>query len=531
MVANGIDRRTFLKATGAGAAGLLLVPKTVARPSMLGGTGSVFRHGVASGDPLSNAVMIWTRVTRSGETSPGSGLGKPVEVKWQVATDPSFKHIVKRDDYVARAEKDHTVNIDARGLDPGKSYFYRFKALNEISPTGHMRTTHPAGVDPSNVRFGLASCANWEGGYFSAYRFLSEREDLDFVLHMGDYIYEYGAGTYGADGLADRVHRPDHEIVSLADYRIRHAQYKTDTDLQACHAAHSMVAAWDDHEVTNDTWREGAENHQEAEGKFIKRRNLAYRAYFEWMPLRRPQRQADPTRIYRRLHFGNLARLHMLDTRQYRDVQPSSQTDESRNDADRTITGPEQMKWLKRGLSKDAHQWDLIGNQLMITPWETGEEVPFNVDAWDGYTADRAELLGHIQSKEIDNVVFLTGDIHTSWANDVPIEDNTYPVTPSVAVEMVGPSITSDNADEITGSPYRTTSVLLETEVKADNPWVKYVELDSHGYSVVDVTKERLNVDWYFISNRTDPQATQGFAATWKAAAGDNAVSEGVGPV
>lgn len=524
-----LDRRAFLKSSGAGAA-LVVAGTTFGLKPSMAASGDVFRHGVASGDPLASAVVLWTRVTQSDDAGPGSGIGKNVDVEWQVAKDAKFKRIVKRGSTIALRSKDHTVKIDAKGLDHSQTYYYRFKALKDVSPTGRLRTPAATGTVPSNLRFGLASCANWEGGYFSAYRYLAEREDLEFVLHMGDYLYEYGPGVYGADGL-DRVHTPDHEIVSLADYRIRHAQYKTDVDLQACHAAHPIVAAWDDHEVTNDTWREGAENHQEEEGDFLQRRNAAYRAYFEWMPIRLPLPRKDPTRIYRRLRFGGLADLHMLDTRQYRDVQPSSQSDPSRDDPERTITGEEQMGWLKAGLAKKGAQWHLIGNQLMITPWETGEEVPFNVDAWDGYTADRTELLSHLTEAEIDNVVFLTGDIHTSWANDVPLDDNTYPVTPSVAVEMVGPSVTSDNLDDITGSPARSTSLLLEQGVKADNPWVKYVELDSHGYSVVDVNKERLNVDWYFISSRTDPEATQTFAASYKAVAGENAVSEGDGPV
>lgn len=527
MDLNQVDRRSFLKGAGAGA-GLLIVGGSIARRAAQAAPGEVFRHGIASGDPTAGSSLIWTRVTPGNDATPGSGLGPAVEVRWEIGKDRSFRRIAERGEVVTSRRRDHTVKVDVGGLEPSTTYYYRFKSLGEVSPTGRLRTA--PNREAANLRFGLASCANWEGGYFSAYRYLGEREDLDFVLHMGDYLYEYGTGVYGPGGI-DRKHDPEHEIVSLADYRIRHAQYKTDPDLQACHAMHPFISAWDDHEVTNDTWREGAENHQEEEGDFILRRNRAYRAYFEWMPIRRPAPQADPRRIYRRLRFGDLADLHMLDTRQYRDQQPANQADQARHDEERTITGSAQMEWLKAGLSREDSRWRLIGNQLMITPWETGEGAPFNVDAWDGYTADRTELLGHIQGKEIENVVFLTGDIHTSWANEVPVDDNTYPVTPSVAVEMVGPSITSDNADEIIGSPARTTSVLLEQEVMADNPWVKYVELDSHGYSVVDVTPERLNVDWYFVSDRTDPNATQSFAASYKTDAGTSVVSAGDGPI
>jgi len=527
-----MERREFLKKAGAGvgaAAAWSLVPASSSALSTTTAT-DVFRHGIASGDPIAGAVLIWTRVTQGDDYLPGSGRGKDVAVRWQVAKDAVFRRVVKAGETTARRDRDHTVKVDVTGLDPGTTYHYRFKALGDVSPTGRMRTAAATGELQRNLRFGLASCANWEAGHFSAYGFMAEREDLEFILHMGDYLYEYGPGTYGEEGIG-RVHSPDHEIVSLADYRVRHAQYKTDPDLMAAHSMHPFISAWDDHEVTNDTWREGAENHQEDEGDFVKRRNRAYRAYFEWMPLRKPKPRIDPHRIYRRGRFGQLADLHMLDTRQYRDKQPESQSDTSRDDPERTITGDAQMGWLKDGLAADRAQWHLVGNQLMITPWETGEEVPFNVDAWDGYTADRAELLGHVQDKEIQNVVFLTGDIHTSWATEVPIDDNTYPVTPAVAVEMVGPSITSDNADEITGSPPRTTSLALEQEIRADNPWVKYVELDSHGYSIVDVIKDRLNVDWYFVSDRTDPNATQEFGATFKTDAGSNAVSAGDGPV
>ena len=525
-----IDRRTFLKLGGGAAAGLALAGRFVP-PAWGAKKVAPFQHGVASGDPVSNGAVIWTRVTPNADALPGSGLGGPVEVAWQVARDPKFARIVK--DGVARStsKTDHTVKVDVKGLDPSSTYHYRFKALDDISDRGRLRTAPARGADVASLRFGLASCANWEGGFFTPYGFMAERDDLDFVLHMGDYLYEYGPGGYGPGGELGRVHTPDHEIVSLADYRIRHAQYKTDPHLQALHASAPFITAWDDHEVTNDTWREGAENHQEEEGNFMARRNRAYRAYFEWMPIRLPAPRKDPTRIYRYGDFGQMADLHVLDTRQYRDRQPADQFDQSKDDPARTITGEAQMEWLKGGLSEAGARWRLIGNQLMITPWETGENVPFNVDAWDGYTADRQELLDHIAGNEISNVVFFTGDIHTSWANEVPIDATTYPATPPAAVELVGPSVTSDNADEITGSPPRSTSIALERGIQADNPHVKYVELDSHGYTVVEATRERLQMDWYFVSSRTDPGATQIFAAAWQVPDGTPTVTPADGPI
>jgi alkaline phosphatase D len=524
-----LDRRDFLKLSGAGA-GALAVAR-FARPALAAAGSAVFQHGVASGDPTSDSFLIWTRVTPDADAIAGSGIGRPAEVRWQVATDPGFKRVVR--DGIARATtvRDHTIKVDVRGLDPDRQYHYRFKALGELSETGHARTFPESKAEVQSLRFGLASCANYEGGHFAAYGYLAERTDLDFVLHMGDYIYEYGPGAYGPGESIGRVHEPDHEIVSLADYRIRHAQYKTDPHLQACHAAHPFITAWDDHEVTNDTWREGAENHQEEEGNFLTRRDRAYRAYFEWMPIRPPAPRKDPTRIYRELSFGPLADLHMLDTRQYRDLQAPNQADASKDDPSRTITGDAQMEWLKSGLAKKDAQWRLVGNQLMITPWEASEGTPVNVDSWDGYRADREELLTHISDGDIDNVVFLTGDIHTSWANDIPLDSTTYPVTPSVAVEMVGPSVTSDNLDEITGSPPRTSSIPLEEGTKGDNPYVKYVELDSHGYCVVDADGDRLHVDWFYLDDKNDPKSGQAFATAYQSVAGSNAVSPAEGPL
>ena len=526
-----MDRRTFIKRVGVGGAGMIVasrfLPHALAGPSGEG----VFRHAVASGDPLSDAVILWTRVTPSREAVPGSGIGPPVDVEWQVARDRGFGRIVRRGSARASRTNDHTIKIDVRGLDPRSTYHYRFRALGEISPAGTTRTAGEGNAD-APVRFGLVSCSNFEGGYFSAYGHLADRDDLDFIVHMGDYIYEYGPGGYGPGGEIGRVHQPDHEIVSLSDYRIRHAQYKTDPDLQALHASFPIISAWDDHEVTHDTWREGAENHQEGEGDFTTRRDRAYRAYFEWMPIRLPARQTAPTRIYRSFRFGRMADLHMLDTRQYRDEQVSGQTDQARNDPERTITGDAQMRWLKKGMSSGRARWRLVGNQLMITPWRAvAPTIPFNIDAWDGYTADRLDLLQHISDREIDNAVFLTGDIHTSWANEVPIDENTYPVTAPAAVELVGPSITSDNLDEIAGSPPRTTSIPLEAGIMADNPWVKDVELDSHGYAVAEASKDRLQMDWYFITDRTDPKSDQSHSHSWQILASSTRLSEADRPI
>jgi alkaline phosphatase D len=527
-----MDRRAFLRLSGAGAG--LVAAARLQRGLAVAALDATapFGYGVASGDPLASSVIVWTRVTPGTDALPGSGVGRPLPVEWQVASDERFRKVVRSGRVMSSRGSDHTIKADVSGLEPDTTYHYRFRALGEISPAGSTRTAPPARAALDSLRFGLASCSNYEGGYFAGYRYLAERDDLAFVLHMGDYLYEYAPGAYGPGPDIGRVHEPDHEIVSLADYRIRHALYKTDPDLQSCHAAHPFVTAWDDHEVTNDTYRNGAENHQpDEEGKFGRRRRDAYRAYFEWMPIRLPSPGGDPTRIYRRLQFGRLADLHMLDTRQYRHRQAAGATDEAIDDPERTITGDPQMAWLKKGLSRNGVQWRLVGTQVQIAPVETGEDIPLNVDTWDGYRADRQELLQHLVDNDIPDVAFLTGDIHSSWACDVPLDATTYPVTPSACVELVGTSITSDNLDEITGSPPRTSSIAAENGLRADNPHIKYVELDSHGYSVVEATPERLQMDWYYLSDRTDPEATQQLGASWQTVAGSRQVTPASEPI
>ncbi|MFP5298103.1 MAG: alkaline phosphatase D family protein [Actinomycetota bacterium] len=524
-----MDRRDFLKTSVGVGAGL-----TIARrfPSVVHASAAVvedspFRHGVASGDPLPTQAIIWTRVTPSDAATPGSKNGDSVEVRWEVATDPGFRKIEAEGNMLSHSSSDHTIKVDVDGLHPGTAYHYRFRAAGKTSRVGRLRTAPEPGADNTSLRFGMVSCSNYEGGFFTAYGHLAQHE-LDFVLHLGDYIYEYGAGGYGPGAEIGRVHTPAHEIVSLSDYRTRYGQYREDVDLQDLHAAAPFVTIWDDHEVANDAYAEGAENHQEEEGDYIARRDRAYQAYFEWMPVRQ---RRDPRRLYRHFRFGTLADLHMLDLRQYRNEQPSNQADPSKDDPARTITGDKQMEWFKQSLTRHRPTWRLIGNQVMFIPWDTAPEVPFNIDAWDGYRADRQELIDHFAGNSIDNVAFLTGDIHTSWASDVPLDKTTYgTVTGSVCTEFVCPSVTSDNLDEIAGTPYRS-SIPAEEAIKANNRWVKHVELDSHGYSLVDLNPERLQVDFHYISDRTDPKATESFASGWMTEAGSNTVVEARQPI
>ena len=557
-----VDRRTFLKGA-AGAAAATAMGSALTGPSFSAALGAplaaAFQYGVASGDPLPDEVVIWTRVTPSPAATPGSGEGAPTKVTWLMAEDADLKRVVRRGTVTTSPLTDHTVKVDVRGLQPGRAYFYRFTALKASSPIGATRTAPAADALNASLRFGMVSCSNYTGGYFSAYRHLAARDDLDFVLHLGDYLYEYGNGAdrYGpATLIGRRDHDPAVEIVTLSDYRRRHALYKADPDLAALHRKYAFVTTWDDHEVTNDTWREGAENHQEeTEGPFVPRRNRAYQAYDEWMPIRLPEsRNEQETRIYRRLRFGALADLTMLDLRQYRDEQVPATDGAAIDDPARTMTGPEQQAFLEQGLSAaGSPAWRLFGNSVQIMPVKTpplpadlasalavlqGGPTPVSlpqsgfsllVDPWDGYTANRQRVLEFALSEGVGDPVFLTGDIHSTWAADLPIDAGTYAGTPtepspSAGIEFVCTSVTSDNLNEITRTPPRTTSLAVEQEIKLANRHIKEVELDSHSYSVVDLTPERVQFDTFFLSDREDPQATQSFYRGFQSKKGSRTV-------
>ncbi len=552
---NPIDRRQFLAAStttaaSAGAVALgLPAAEAAAQPNaaLTPTARRLFRHGVASGDPLPDRVVLWTRVTPTEAATPGSGVGPRVDVRWQVARDRRFDRVVAQGRLGTGPARDHTVKVDATGLAPGSTYWYRFVVDGHRSAAGRTRTAPSPLAEPRRLRFGVVSCANWQAGFFAAYRHLAGH-DLDAVLHLGDYLYEYAPGQYGAgqDNEDIRKHRPAREMVSLADYRQRHAQYKTDPDLQTLHAAAPWVVTWDDHESSNDAYRSGAENHQPAdEGRWRPRRERAQRAYDEWMPVRLSGTSAvhDGERIYRRLRFGLLADLSMLDLRTYRDKQVA-QTDPAVDDPDRSITGDAQMGWLKDQLDRSPSQWKLVGNSVMISPVQfpplpdlVGEAVDtigllppegatYNTDQWDGYTADRRELFDHLRDQGIRDTVFLTGDIHSGWACDLPIDAGTYPASETVGVELVCTSVTSNNLDDITGSPPRTTSIAVEEAVKANNRHVKYLNFDDHGYSVLDVTPARVQMDYYVLADRTRRDSGARWSTGWKVPAGQMRVRQ-----
>ncbi|MDH6433600.1 alkaline phosphatase D [Streptomyces sp. SAI-144] len=535
-------RRTVVKAAAATA--VLAAPLAAALPARAA-EAPAFLHGVASGDPLPDGILLWTRVTPTTEAVPGSGIGPDTEVGWVVAQDKAFTTVVAKGSVTATAASDHTVKADVRGLTPATEYWFRFSAGGTDSPAARTRTAPASDAAVANLRFGVVSCANWEAGYFSSYRHLAARGDLDAWLHLGDYIYEYGTGEYGTRDTVVRQHAPVHEILTLADYRTRHGKYKTDPDLQALHAVAPVVAIWDDHEFANDAWSGGAENHTEgAEGAWSARQAAAKQAYFEWMPVR----TAIAGTTYRRLRFGKLADLSLLDLRSFRSQQVAVGNG-SVDDPNRTITGRAQLDWLKAGLKSSDTTWRLVGNSVMISPFAIGalsadllkplaellglpkEGLALNTDQWDGYTDDRRELLAHLRSNAIRNTVFLTGDIHMAWANDVPVDAGTYPLSASAATEFVVTSVTSDNLDDILKVPEGTVTALAAPVIQVANRHVHWVDTDRHGYGVLDITAERAQMDYYVLSDKTKANATSAWARSYRTRSGTQKVERTYTPV
>ncbi len=454
------------------------------------GPASLFTHGIASGDPLADSLILWTRVTPDDDTA---------ELFFEVALDPEFSQRVAADWLgVPDAARDYTVKLDLDGLSSATTYYYRFWIQGVSSAIGRTRTA-PDGAS-EHLRFAVCSCASLAHGYFHGYRQIGGRADLDAVIHLGDYIYEYASGDYGDV----REYEPSHEILSLDDYRMRHAQYKRDPDLQEAHRQHPFIPTWDDHEIANDGWVGGAENHDMSEGDWDARKAAAKQAYFEWLPVR----EGEPGRIYRELSYGDLVDLIVLDTRYEGRAEqvPLSEPDslEQINDPDRQLLGAEQEAWLLERLSTSTAQWKLLAQQILmgqviLTPGQDGEpNRPFISDPWDGYEVARRTVYNHISDNGITDVVVLTGDIHSSWANELtinPVDADSYdPVTGegAVAVEFVTPGITSP------GLPVdmATINVLL-----ASNPHVKWVELDHRGYMTIDVKPERVHCDWWHVSS------------------------------
>ncbi|HKY39681.1 MAG TPA: alkaline phosphatase D family protein [Polyangiaceae bacterium] len=516
-----LSRRSFLHYTGPLAVLPILPRHCTDLADRYINDGSPFLHGVASGDPLEDRVVLWTRVTGDADAP------AQVVVIWSISKTPSFERLVASGATVTGPEVDHTVKVDPDGLKPAATYYYRFRALGHDSAIGRFRTAGRGNL--ARARLAVASCSNYPYGYFNAYAAIARRADLDAVLHLGDYLYEYGNGTFGDGTTLGRVPNPDHEIVTLADYRARHAQYKTDPDLQEAHRQHAFIPVWDDHEVTNDAWQNGAENHQPDEGDFEERKAAAIQAYFEWMPIRAQLRDGTG-RVYRSFHYGRLFDLFMLDTRLAgRDQQVVNPCDgASIGDPNRQLLGEEQEAWLLSELEHSARRgvrWRLLGQQVMfgqlINVLVPGGCI-FNPDQWDGYAAARARVLDKLTADAIDNVVVLTGDIHSSWGNDLtgtPFNPLSYDAATgegSLAVELVTPAVTSPGIDD------PVQAALLAGALRQTHPHVKYVDLFHRGYALLDVTRERVQCEWYHVATIMERSADETLAHALQVVSGTN---------
>lgn len=457
-----------------------------------------FYHGVASGDPLADRVILWTRVT------PDSSVTGAVSVNWEIALDTLFTQVINNGTFVTDANRDYTVKVDATGLQDNTYYYYRFEALGNTSLMGRTKTLPAGNVD--TLRFAVVSCSNFAIGFFHAYQSIAERNDVDALIHLGDYIYEYGDVGF----IPERSHNPAYEILNLMDYRLRHSQYKLDPQLRCAHQQYPFICVWDDHETANNSWAGGAENHDPlVEGNWEDRKAAGIKAYQEWMPIR-IQDSNDSTRIFRNIQYGNLANLIMLDTRLY---GREEQTTSANNDTTRTLLGTSQLQWFKNQLDSANGKWNLIGQQVMVAPLKVFG-FPVNLDQWDGYPAERKKIYDHVLTHNIDNLVVLTGDIHSSWGNDLPYDNSYDPNTGanSVGVEFVTTSVTSSN------SPISVGLAILQSQ----NEHIKYAELASHGYIILDVNANRVQGDWYYVDNITNPDTfTTEYAEGWYANDGE----------
>ena len=482
----------------------------------------VFAHGVASGDPSADGVVLWTRLTAAG--TPG-----PVPVRWRASLSPDLSGAVAEGEVEASVERDRTVHVDVGGLEPATTYYYRFDALGSSSPVGRTRTT-PRGAT-SRVRLGVASCANWAHGFFNAYRHLAER-DVDAVAHLGDYVYE-GADAWPA---VARVHRPPARLRTLADYRTRHAQYRSDPDLQRLHARHPVVAVWDDHDVAGNAWRDGAADHDPStDGSWSDRRAAAVRAYLEWLPVRSPD-PARTERIYRSLVFGDLVRLIVLDTRlegRDRPAEDGKRAVATVGKRERSLLGAEQRRWLHDELRALA-AWRLLGNQVMMAPLHVlrlpgllRRLVPgivaggagVNAGQWDGYPEERRRLFEFLRRETVRDVVVLTGDLHSSWAAELTLDPSAQ--SGAVGVEFVTPSVTARSFVEEVAPPLPGSSAVLRRLVARQNPHVRFFDLERHGYLLVDVDSERVVAEWWHVDTVASRSTGERLAARWAVRRGD----------
>lgn len=526
------SRRKFIRNFSLGTVAVSTIPLSACGGGDSDDRSVSFAHGVASGDPLADRVILWTRVTATGSGD--------IDVGWEIAEDSDFTKPVASGIVSTGPARDYTVKVDATGLAANRSYYYRFGSHGVLSPVGRTKTLPTGSV--SRVRFAVFSCSNYPAGYFNVYADAAKFDDIDAGLHLGDYIYEYAAGGYASQNAASmgRVSQPATEIITLSDYRLRYQQYRSDPDLQAVHARMPFITVWDDHELTNDTWRDGAENHDPAtEGLWAGRRQMAIQAYHEWMPIRQPD-PARPDRIYRSFDFGNLLSLHMLDTRVIgRDKQLAYTSyvgaDRSFNatafaadvsNPARQLMGPEQTTWLQNQMTRSTATWQILGQQVLMArmmlpaPMVLGTvgymayfaiaakqragvalsaaeqqqlavtPIPYNLDAWDGYGAARETVLNMARTLN-KNLVVLAGDTHNAWASDLLDARGQ-----AVGVEFGVPSVSSPGFEAY--FPTAEPSAVAAGMEQLIGPLV-YAETASRGFVVLTVTPQETRAEYRYV--------------------------------
>ena len=503
--AQTISRRSFLAGGASFAAAALFsnaargvvcgVPKFAEYP---------FSLGVASGDPLPDGVVLWTRLAPRPLEPAGGMPPESIEVSWQICEDEAMSRVVQSGTATATADWGHSVHVEVAGLRPDRWYWYQFKAGGEVSAKGRTRTTPLADSMPERLRFAFVSCQHFEQGLFTAYDHLAG-EDVDLIVHLGDYIYEGGTAAKSV-----RRHSAS-ECMTLADYRVRYAQYKSDAALQRAHAAAPWIVTWDDHEVANNYAADFLARAKPVVG-FLERRAAAYQAYFENMPLRRSALPSGPDMLlYRNVGFGQLANFHVLDTRQYRTPQPQGDGVKPSHpmlmDPKGTLLGERQREWLFTGLERSPAAWNVLAQQVMVARVRKmkGEVAGYSMDQWPGYEFERRRVLRHFQDRKIKNPVVLTGDIHCNWANEL-IADFDELDSASVGTEFVGTSISSGG--DGTETPKNTEQLI------AENPFVKYYNTE-RGYVRCEVTPQQWRADYRTIPFVTKPDAPINTRATF----------------
>ena len=494
------SRRGFLTSAGATLLHVTLMEHALSRFASAQRLGDYpFTLGVASGDPLPHGIVLWTRL--APDPMAGGGMPtQPVTVEWAIARDARMQRVVQHGAALAVPELGHAVHVEVEGLQPAHWYWYQFKVGNELSPVGRTRTAPRYGAALDRLRFAFVSCQHYGNGYYPALRRLAE-EDLDFAVHLGDYIYE------SASNGAPRTHLPDHEIFSLEDYRIRYAQYKSDPDLQAVHAAFPWIMTWDDHEVEND-YAGFLPQDPADQALFAERRAIAYQVYYEHMPLRRAQVPSGPSlQLYRRVHFGNLALIHVLDTRQYRSARAPANCDLTERvngycpdglDPSRTIEGTAQRQWLLDGLGRSKASWNVLANQVPFAPNDTNADPAirtFGGEKWDGYPLDRQQVLDFLAVRHLANTVVITGDNHNNWVRDVPPDYLRLDAEP-VATEFIGTSVSS-------GGDRNITTTFGGNE---NNPHFRFFD-NHHGYVRCTLTPELWQADFRTVPTVLTPDA------------------------